>query len=208
MQAVARYGREGAGRCGIRGVYTVGVQSFIHQALPAPMGFFGGSNMTIQVSSRLGLALGAAVLLALGGCAVAPIDAYQVGAPVAYPGAVYGNPYGVAPAYPVYPAPYYAAPSVSLGVFGGWSNDRDRWRDRDHDRWQRPGWNNPPPPPRPGWNGGQPPRPGWNGGPWTRPSPPPAVRSGPGMPRPDFPGGNGSGRPPGFGGRGGMVDGG
>ncbi len=157
--------------------------------------------MTIQVSSRMGLALGAAALLALGGCAVAPVDAYQVGAPVAYPGAVYGNPYGVAPAYPVYPAPYYAAPSVSLGVFGGWSNDRDRWRDRDHDRWQRPGWNNPPPP-RPGWgNPPPPPRP------WVRPQQP-AVRSGPGMPRPDFGGGNGSGRPPGFGGRGGQYEGG
>ena len=41
--------------------------------------------MTRQNSSRVALALGAVALLTLGGCAVVPMDGYDVGAPVAYP---------------------------------------------------------------------------------------------------------------------------
>ena len=115
--------------------------------------------MTNQALSRrrerLLLAIGAAALALLGGCAVAPVDPYMVGAPVAYPAPAYGPVYG-APAYPVYPAPYYYGPSLSLGVYRGWSGDRDHWHGR-------------PPPPRPGWGGHEGPRPGG----WNRPPAPP-----------------------------------
>ena len=133
--------------------------------------------MTTRTSSRRGVRLlwgaaGAAALL-LGGCVVAPVDPYyDVGTPVTtYPAPVY-----VAPAYPVYSAPYYYGPSMSLGIYGGWSNDRHHWRE---------------PPRRPGWNGHHGPRPGWSGsngprpGGWDRPTRPsrpdvrPPVRSNP-----------------------------
>ena len=150
--------------------------------------------MTRQNSSRVALALGAVALLTLGGCAVVPMDGYDVGAPVAYPaGPVYGAPYVATPAYPVYSAPYYAAPSVSLGVYGGWSNDHHYW----HDRPPRPGWGGGPPP-RPGWGGNPPPRPGWGGNPGhgARPPAAPPRPMPPGWPRPSL------------GGRGHNVDGG
>ena len=140
--------------------------------------------MTNQASPRGGgrllAGIGAAALLLLGGCAVVPGDYYDVGTPVtSYPAPAYGPTY-VAPAYPVYPAPYYYGPSMSLGIYGGWSDDRHHWRE---------------PPRRPGWNGHNGPRPGWSGnngprpGGWDRPSRPsrPDVRPPPRQPgNPDW----------------------
>lgn len=146
--------------------------------------------MTTRASSfsggRLLLGVGAAALLLLGGCVMAPVDPYyDVGTPVTtYP---YGPSY-VAPAYPAYSAPYYYGPSMSLGIYGGWSdNDHRGWRDRS----LRPNWGDRDGP-RPGWNGGHNgPRPGWSGQPgprpggWDRPARPsapsvrPPVRSNP-----------------------------
>ena len=122
--------------------------------------------MTTRASSfgggRLLLGAGAAALLLLGGCVMAPVDPYyDVGTPVTtYP---YGPSY-VAPAYPAYPsysAPYYYGPSMSLGIYGGWSdNDRRGWRDRP----RRPNWGDRDGP-RPGWNGHNGQRPGWRASP-------------------------------------------
>ena len=72
------------------------------------------------------------LLALLGGCVAVPADSYQVGDPVAYPAATYGDVY-YAPGYSTYPAPYYYGPPVSVGVYG-WSGGRN---------WHRP------PPPRP-----------------------------------------------------------
>ncbi|HMT63949.1 MAG TPA: hypothetical protein PKE22_03790, partial [Ottowia sp.] len=112
------------------------------------------------------------------GCVVAPVEPYDVGAPVAYP--AYGSTV-VTPGYYSAPAPYYyGAPSVSLGVWG-WSDGHRRWRD-------------PPPPPRPDWGRPPPPRPHYWGRPdgprpdvrppprppqgqWQRPTPPPRPRA-------------------------------
>jgi len=124
--------------------------------------------MAIQCSSRMGRRLGlgiAAVALALlGGCVVAPMDPYAVGAyPVGnypasgevYPATVDNNAY-YAPYYYGYPAayyspyyyggypyygysaPYYYGPSLSLGWFGGgWSGGGRNW---GYGRPSRPGW--------------------------------------------------------------------
>ena len=123
--------------------------------------------MTTRASSFGGgrLLLGAAVALLLGGCVVAPVEPYyDVGTPVtSYPAPVYGPSY-VAPAYPAYSAPYYYGPSMSLGIYGGWSDDHRHWRDRP----RRPNWGDRDGP-RPGWNGHNGPRPGWNGQPGPRP---------------------------------------
>ena len=49
---------------------------------------------------RLGLLGAAAVLAVLGGCVVAPVDGYDVGAPMVYTDGAYGTPYYYnAPAY-------------------------------------------------------------------------------------------------------------
>ena len=137
--------------------------------------------MTTRASSfgggRLLLGAGAAALLLLGGCVMAPVDPYyDVGTPVTtYP---YGPSY-VAPAYPAYPsysAPYYYGPSMSLGIYGGWSdNDRRGWRDRP----RRPNWGDRDGP-RPGWNGHNGQRPGWSGQPGPRPEPRATSRNGSG----------------------------
>ncbi|WOP14293.1 hypothetical protein [Ottowia sp. SB7-C50] len=90
--------------------------------------------MVVKCSSSLArrLAAGAGVALAalLGGCVVAPVGPYEVGAPVVYsnPGYApyYGNAYYGAPAA-YYSAPYYRAywgPTVSLGIWGGWGGGR------------------------------------------------------------------------------------
>ena len=69
-------------------------------------------------------ASGAATVLAvLGGCVVAPVDGYDVGAPMVYTDGAYATPYYYnAPAYGnYYGAPYYYGtpyygPAVSLGI--------------------------------------------------------------------------------------------
>ena len=72
---------------------------------------------------RLGLLGAATVLAVLGGCVVAPVDGYDVGAPMVYTDGAYGTPYYYnAPAYGnYYGAPYYYGtpyygPAVSLGI--------------------------------------------------------------------------------------------
>ena len=85
--------------------------------------------MLLRCSSSLArrLATGAAglALALLGGCVVAPVGPYEVGAPVVYSDGAYapyyGNAYYGAPTY--YGAPYYRpywGPAVSLGIWGGW----------------------------------------------------------------------------------------
>ncbi len=63
---------------------------------------------------RCGLLVAGGVLAALAGCVVAPVDPYyDVGAPVAVqpaPNYYYGSPY--------WGRPYYAAPPVSIGIWG------------------------------------------------------------------------------------------
>lgn len=84
--------------------------------------------MAVRCSSslarRLALALAATALAGLGGCVVAPVDPYhEIGAPVlvqpgyAYQGAPYTPYYYPAP-YAYWPRPYYAAPPVSIGIWG------------------------------------------------------------------------------------------
>lgn len=150
--------------------------------------------MTTRASSlgggRLLLGAAAAALLLLGGCVMAPVDPYyDVGTPVtSYPAPVYGPSY-VAPAYPAYSAPYYYGPSMSLGIYGGWSDDHRHGRDRP----RRPNWGDRDGP-RPGWNGHNGPRPGWNGQPGPRPGAgdrparpnPPYVRPPPVRSNPDW----------------------
>ena len=75
---------------------------------------------------RLGLLGAATVLAVLGGCVVAPVDGYDVGAPMVYTDGAYGTPYYYnAPAYGnYYGAPYYYGtayygPAVALGIYGG-----------------------------------------------------------------------------------------
>lgn len=92
--------------------------------------------MVVECSSSLArrLALGAAgaALALLGGCVVAPMEPYELGAPVVYSSATVLAPYGGSvyygvPAYtygPGYYAPgyYYGPywrPSVSIGIWGG-----------------------------------------------------------------------------------------
>ena len=70
----------------------------------------------VVAARGLGAGVLAAALALLGGCVVAPVESYDVGAPVAYP--AYGSTV-VTPGYYSAPAPYYyGAPSVSLGVWG------------------------------------------------------------------------------------------
>lgn len=76
------------------------------------------------LARRWPLGAGVLSLALLGGCVVAPVGAYDVGAPVAYPAyPAYGN-------YPVYGAPVYAspwywgAPAVSLGFYGRFGGGR------------------------------------------------------------------------------------
>lgn len=73
---------------------------------------------------HLSLVAVGAVAVLLSGCVVAPVGAYDVGTPVAYPAyPAYGG-------YPVYGAPVYAspwywgAPAVSLGFYGSFGSDR------------------------------------------------------------------------------------
>ncbi len=114
---------------------------------------------------RLALVAAGAALALLGGCAVVPAT-YDVGGPATVYDGTYVSPGYAYPAYPNYPAPYYVAPPLSVGVYGWYGRDRDR------DRWDRPV--------RPGWDG--------HG---TRPE----HRPGPGA-RPPADGGHWSGRPP------------
>ncbi len=90
--------------------------------------------MVLRCSSSAArrLALGAAglALALLGGCVVAPVEPYEIGAPVVYSGGAYapyyGNAYYGAPTY-YYGAPYYRpywGPTVSLGIWGGWGGGR------------------------------------------------------------------------------------
>lgn len=84
---------------------------------------------------RLLLGVGALALALLGGCVVAPIGAYDVGDPVAYPAypayPVYGG-------YPVYGATpwYWGAPAVSLGFYGRFGGGRG------HRNWNHGGHGN------------------------------------------------------------------
>ena len=137
-----------------------------------------------RMARRMGLGAAAAALALLGGCVAVPADSYQVGDPVAYPAATYGDVY-YAPGYSTYPAPYYYGPPVSVGVYG-WSGGRNWHRPPP----PRPGWNAPPPRPRPGWdssrprppNGGVRPNPGgWHN---PRPSSPPRGIGGAERPTP------------------------
>ena len=87
--------------------------------------------MVVQCSSSLArrTALGVAgvALALLGGCVVAPVEPYEVGAPVVYSGAAYAPYYGSSYYYGApYYRPYYG-PSVSLGIWGGWGGGR-HWR--------------------------------------------------------------------------------
>lgn len=163
---------------------------------------------------RLGLLSAATVLAVLGGCVVAPVDGYDVGAPMVYTDGAYGTPYYYnAPAYGnYYGAPYYYGtpyygPAVSLGIYGGsnghWRGN-DRWRDnrgwRGDNGWRGNGWRG---------NGGNWGGKGWSGRPpggavpsMPRPPMPPQIR-----PRPPMPGGGiapGPGR--GFGATGMGID--
>ena len=88
--------------------------------------------MVVQCSSSLArrAALGVAgvALALLGGCVVAPVEPYEVGAPVVYSGTPYYYGGYEAPAY-YYGAPYYRpywGPAVSLGFFGSWGSG-NRW---------------------------------------------------------------------------------
>lgn len=82
--------------------------------------------VSFVLARRLPLGAGALTLALLGGCVVAPIGAYDVGDPVAYPA------YSAYPAYPVYggypvygPSPWYwGAPTVSLGFYGRFGGGR------------------------------------------------------------------------------------
>ena len=133
----------------------------------------------VVAARGLGAGVLAAALALLGGCVVAPVEPYDVGAPVAYP--AYGSTL-VTPGYYSAPAPYYyGAPSVSLGVWG-WSDGHRRWRDPPPP--PRPGWGRPPPPPRPHhWGRPDGPRPDVRPPPrppqgqWQRPTPPPRPRA-------------------------------
>ena len=75
-----------------------------------------------SLARRGALLLAGGALALLGGCVVAPIDPYyEVGAPVVVqPGPAYtyyGAPYYAAP-YSAWQRPYYAAPPVSIGIWG------------------------------------------------------------------------------------------
>ena len=136
----------------------------------------------VRVPRAWGAGALAATLALLGGCVAVPVEPYEPGAAVAYPG--YETTV-VTPGYYSAPAPYYyGAPPVSLGVWG-WSGGSRHWHDRPprrHD-WGRP------PPPHHDWGRPPPPRPHWGGRPdgprpdvrppprpphgqWQRPSPP------------------------------------
>ena len=127
----------------------------------------------VRVPRAWGAGALAATLALLGGCVAVPVEPYEPGAAVAYPG--YETTV-VTPGYYSAPAPYYyGAPSVGSR----------HWHDRPprrHD-WGRP------PPPHHDWGRPPPPRPHWGGRPdgprpdvrpsprpphgqWQRPSPP------------------------------------
>jgi hypothetical protein len=98
------------------------------------MVFHGEADMAVRCSSswirRSGLLLAGAMLAALGGCVVAPVDPYyEVGAPVMVqpgPSYYYGAPYY---ASPYWSRPYYAAPPVSIGIHGWFGSGSGRhWR--------------------------------------------------------------------------------
>ncbi|MDO5625939.1 MAG: hypothetical protein Q4G71_14770 [Pseudomonadota bacterium] len=149
-------------------------------------------NTSVRGPRRAALALAAAgAVTLLAGCVVAPVEPYEVGAPV-----VYSSAYGPAPVYgyggypygysaPYYGSPYggpsyYGAPPVSLGFYGVWGDrGRDRGRDwrgppprGDGNRWSRPGGSRPPGaagPGRPGHGARPTPPPGAGGGDRVRP---------------------------------------
>lgn len=99
-----------------------------------------------SMARRWALGLAGAALALLGGCVAVPVAPYEVGAPVAYPDAVYSSPYyygtpyyyGAVPYY--YGRPYYGGPSLSLGIYGR-SGSGHHWRGpRGGDRhWRSPG---------------------------------------------------------------------
>ncbi|QTD47024.1 hypothetical protein [Ottowia testudinis] len=145
--------------------------------------FQGAADMVFQCSSslarRAALGTAGAALALLTGCVVAPVEAYDMGAPVVYTAPGYASYHG--PAY--YRAPYYApywGPSLSLGIHGGFGGSGGHWRGppgRGGGHWQRPPsaggghWQRPP-----GAGGGHAPRPpGAAGG--VRPPRPPAGGS-------------------------------
>ncbi len=147
--------------------------------------------MAVQPSSslarRTALGLAAGALALLGGCVVAPVDAYDVGAPVVYPSTTYSAPYYYdAPVYggaPYY-QPYYS-PSLSLGIYGhtgnrwrgddNWRGNPNRWRGNDGWRGNRGNWRG-----NDGWRG-----PRGDRGPNVAPPPRPNVRP-PMPPRPNI----------------------
>ncbi|MDO5691478.1 MAG: hypothetical protein Q4G70_03220 [Pseudomonadota bacterium] len=100
------------------------------------------------MARRIALGVAGAALALLGGCVVAPVEPYEIGAPVVYSGTVYtpyyGGTYYGAPTYyygaPVY-QPYWR-PSMSLGIWGGgrhWHGRGDRhWHGNPGrgNRWQ------------------------------------------------------------------------
>ena len=113
------------------------------------------------------LAAAATSLTILGGCVVAPYDAYDIGDPVVVP--AYGNSYYGSSPYYTYP---YWQPSVSMGIFSSTGRYRDRGR-RDRDG-RRHGADR-------GWTGNhdhrrRPPRTGESRPPRNPPAAPPARR--------------------------------
>lgn len=125
--------------------------------------------MAVECSSsltrRLALGVAGVALALLGGCVLAPVEPYEIGAPVVYSGAAYdGSVYYGAPTY-YYGAPQayrYWGPAWSLGFYGRYDGDR-HWRGPrggDGRHWRAP-------PPRGGSHWQRPPRQG--GSQWQAP---------------------------------------